>query len=127
MFIPDLGSGFFPSRIVGSKSTGFFRFIYFVLETTFFNARGLGTCTTVLYSMWISLLFVLGFDEGFKVLRIWSMIRLTLWLCNLVVCSDDSFNARGMEHVYLLANTFLDLIQRDKVLPNSEFSLYFLH
>eukprot|EP00092_Neocalanus_flemingeri_P012480 GFUD01013453.1.p1 GENE.GFUD01013453.1~~GFUD01013453.1.p1 ORF type:complete len:941 (-),score=227.62 GFUD01013453.1:453-3275(-) len=31
--------------------------------------------------------------------------------------SDDSFNARGMEHVYLLTNTFLDLIQRDDVLP----------
>jgi len=31
--------------------------------------------------------------------------------------SDDSFNARGMEHVYLLTNTFLDLIQRDNVLP----------
>ncbi len=87
----------------------FFLSIYFILETTFFNARGL---------------FLLGFDEGFKVLRLWSMIRLTLWLCNLVVCSDDSFNARGMEHVYLLANTFLDLIQRDKILPNSEFSIF---
>ncbi len=75
----------------------------------------------VLYSMLISLHIVRGFDEGFKVRRIWSMIRLTLSLYNLVVCSDDSFNARGMEHVYLLANTFLDLIQRDKVLPNSEF------
>jgi len=31
--------------------------------------------------------------------------------------SDDSFNARGMEHVYLLTSTFLDLIQRDNVLP----------
>ena len=31
--------------------------------------------------------------------------------------SDDGFNARGMEHVYLLTNTFLDLIQRDNVLP----------
>jgi len=31
--------------------------------------------------------------------------------------SDDSFNARGMEHVYLLTNTFLDLIQRDNILP----------
>ena len=31
--------------------------------------------------------------------------------------SDASFNARGMEHVYFLANTFLDLIQRDNVLP----------
>jgi hypothetical protein len=76
---------------------------------------------TVCGSLYI---FVRGFDEGFKVLRICCMIRLTLSLCNLVVCSDDSFNARGMEHVYLLANTFLDLIQRDKVLPNSEFSLF---
>jgi prominin 1 len=33
--------------------------------------------------------------------------------------SDASFNPRGMEHVYLLANTFLDLIQRDNVLPPS--------
>jgi len=31
--------------------------------------------------------------------------------------SDASFNARGMEHVYFLANTFLDLIQRDNILP----------
>ena len=34
--------------------------------------------------------------------------------------SDASFNARGMEHVYFLANTFLDLIQRDNVLPPSK-------
>jgi len=33
--------------------------------------------------------------------------------------SNDSFNPRGMEHVYFLTNTFLDLIQRDKVLPSS--------
>eukprot|EP00092_Neocalanus_flemingeri_P006838 GFUD01007383.1.p1 GENE.GFUD01007383.1~~GFUD01007383.1.p1 ORF type:complete len:948 (+),score=147.14 GFUD01007383.1:408-3251(+) len=33
--------------------------------------------------------------------------------------SDDSFDPRGMEHVYLLVNTFLDLIQRKNVLPKS--------
>lgn len=31
--------------------------------------------------------------------------------------SNSSFDPRGMEHVYLLTNTFLDLIQRDRVLP----------
>ena len=36
------------------------------------------------------------------------------------VFSDDSFDPRGMEHVYLLVNTFLDLIQRKNVLPKSE-------
>merc|ERR1719397_1478324 len=33
--------------------------------------------------------------------------------------SDAGFDPRGMEHVYLLVNTFLDLIQRDNVLPAS--------
>lgn len=33
--------------------------------------------------------------------------------------SDASFDPRGMEHVYLLVNIFLDLIQRGDVLPNS--------
>lgn len=33
--------------------------------------------------------------------------------------SNASFNPRGMEHVYFLANTFLDLIQRDNALPSS--------
>jgi len=33
--------------------------------------------------------------------------------------SDDSFNARGMEHVYFVANTFLDFVQRENVLPIS--------
>jgi len=33
--------------------------------------------------------------------------------------SNSDFNPRGMEHVYLLANTFLDLIQRNNVLPKS--------
>lgn len=33
--------------------------------------------------------------------------------------SDVSYDPRGMEHVYLLANTFLDLIQRKKALPTN--------
>merc|ERR1719483_1026117 len=33
--------------------------------------------------------------------------------------SDATFDPRGMEHVYLLVNTFLDLIQRDNVLPTN--------
>lgn len=33
--------------------------------------------------------------------------------------SDDNFNPRGMHHVYSITHAFLDLIQRDKVLPDS--------
>lgn len=33
--------------------------------------------------------------------------------------SDASFDPRGMEHVYMMVHTFLDLIQRDQVLPKS--------
>ena len=35
--------------------------------------------------------------------------------------SSDEFDPRGMEHVYLIVNTFLDLILRQDVLPKSEF------
>ena len=31
--------------------------------------------------------------------------------------STSAFNARGMRHVYLLTHLFLDLVQRDDVLP----------
>ena len=34
--------------------------------------------------------------------------------------SSDEFDPRGMEHVYLIVNTFLDLILRQDVLPKSE-------
>ncbi len=33
--------------------------------------------------------------------------------------SASSFNARGMQHVYKISNTFLDLIHRKDVLPPS--------
>ena len=33
--------------------------------------------------------------------------------------SEATFNPRGMHHVYTITHTFLDLIQREKVLPDS--------
>ena len=36
--------------------------------------------------------------------------------------SSDEFDPRGMEHVYLIVNTFLDLIVRQDVLPESKFN-----
>ena len=35
--------------------------------------------------------------------------------------SDAEYDPRGMEHVYLIVNTFLDLILRKDVLPKSEY------
>lgn len=34
--------------------------------------------------------------------------------------SSSEFDPRGMEHVYLIVNTFLDLILRQDVLPQSK-------
>ena len=41
--------------------------------------------------------------------------QLTLYLCR----SDSTFNPMGMEHVYMIANFFIDLIQREHFLPPS--------
>ena len=35
--------------------------------------------------------------------------------------SSAEFDPRGMEHVYLIVNTFLDLIVRQDVLPESKY------
>ena len=35
--------------------------------------------------------------------------------------SSADWDPRGMEHVYLIVNTFLDLILRQDVLPKSEY------
>ena len=35
--------------------------------------------------------------------------------------SSAEWDPRGMEHVYLIVNTFLDLILRQDVLPKSEY------
>ena len=35
--------------------------------------------------------------------------------------SSEAWDPRGMEHVYLIVNTFLDLILRQDVLPKSEY------
>ena len=38
-------------------------------------------------------------------------------LLNKIFCSNASYDSRGMEQVYWLTNTFIDLIIRDQVLP----------
>ena len=42
-----------------------------------------------------------------------------LWGCLGHPLLAPTFDARGMHHVYAMTHTFLDLIQRDKVLPES--------
>lgn len=37
--------------------------------------------------------------------------------------SSAEFDPRGMEHVYFIVNTFLDLILRDEVLPKSKLAV----
>ena len=39
--------------------------------------------------------------------------------------SDADFDPRGMEHVYLIVNTFLNLIVRENVLPEGKFKTIF--
>ena len=41
--------------------------------------------------------------------------------------SDAKFNPRGMHHVYAITHTFLDLIQRTKLLPDSLNATAVLH
>ncbi len=54
-------------------------------------------------------------------------VRYSEPIVNTDYASTANFNARGMHHVYTITHTFLDLIQRDQVLPDSLNASVLLH